>query len=312
MIRYLSIEEFGQWYASARILESRFIGKDWAEVYSGEVLFLAFGNSQIDEVWLVGSLRKFGLRLAITPSGLPSVGFATAKESADRATRIAEGLQFLRGRGFHWIHLDFPPEWCTSAPECEGFNRFSKRTYRLQTLGLIEPVESGFSSSARNMIQKARRVGLSVSLSSDNTASMALIRSFLSSLNLNHLIHRYTRMQEILPTESLVLINVTKGERVLWTGLFLKEGKGMYYLAGARNRDYPENSANAFGIHFAISHAHHEGLAFFDFEGSVIPAVEKFFQSFNPVRMDYFAYEYQNPLLRWLRTWKHMLSFRKS
>jgi hypothetical protein len=310
MIRYLSIEEFGQWYASARILESRFIGKDWAEVYSGEVLFLAFGNSQIDEVWLVGSLRKFGFRLAITPSGLPSVGFATAKESADRATRIAEGLQFLRGRGFHWIHLDFPPEWCVSDAECEGFQRMEKRTYRLYVKGLSHEIESDFSAPTRNMIHKARRIGLQAVESSDPKESISLIRSFLVDMGLESKARSYSLMLDKLPKDSLLAVNVTSAQRVLWAGLFLKSGNGLYYLAGARNSEYSENSANAFGLHFAIGYARTSEVEFFDFEGSSLPTIERFFLGFNPVRLDYYSFDYQTPVLKWLRKWRHVIVHR--
>lgn len=312
MIRCLSIEEFSQWHATARIVESRFIGKEWVDVYRKEVLLLAFGENIIEEVWMVSNKRKYGFRMAITPPGLPSVGFATVLQPSDRSARIIEGLIFLRKKGFHWVHLDFPPEWCEHSKECEGFYRTDKRTYRIQTAELQEPVEMDFSPSTRNMIQKARRIGLSASESTDAGKSLVLIRTFLNRLGLAHLGDCYSRMLDKLPPESLLVVNVTREEQVLWVGLFLKTGNGVYYLAGARNTHYTENSANAFGLHFAIEYARRSGFGFFDFEGSSIPSVEKFFQGFNPARLNYAAYDYQVPVFSWIKKCKHILWSGKS
>lgn len=78
-----------------------------------------------------------------------------------------------------------------------------------------------------------------------------------------------------------------------------------YYLGGARNPRVPEGNALSHLLWRAIQMARSRGQQIFDFEGSMDPGVERFFQSFGAQKQPYMVLHRPGPLWwetgRWIR-----------
>jgi Acetyltransferase (GNAT) domain len=83
-----------------------------------------------------------------------------------------------------------------------------------------------------------------------------------------------------------------------------------YYLTGGSNGQYSEAMSGL--MWHAIKHAQQIGAAHFDFEGSNINSINKFFSNFAPTATSYFRISKTNtPLLKWMQKISDFLKFRQ-
>lgn len=78
-----------------------------------------------------------------------------------------------------------------------------------------------------------------------------------------------------------------------------------YYLAGGTDAAFYGSGAMSFLMNFAIEHAYLQGKLFFDFEGSMLPNINRFFKNFSPIEKSYLSISKINStILRIIRTFK--------
>lgn len=84
-------------------------------------------------------------------------------------------------------------------------------------------------------------------------------------------------------------------EAILWN---IWDGTRAYYLVGAKNPEVKDNHAMTMLIWHAIAHSRKLGKKTFDFEGSMVPGVERFFRTFG-ARRELYAVLGKNKSMVW-------------
>jgi len=173
----------------------------------------------------------------------------------------------------------------------QGYHQTTRYTYVLDYAGGIEAVKKGMSQTLRNTIRKAEKSGFTARTDLNPEDGFALVRSTLEQRSPN----------SALPLERYVKLNDALQERRAATffGAFDKDGalqavsyivhdsRAAYYLLAGRNVEEEHSPAGAFVLWEAIKYfADKAGR--FDFEGSMIQGVERFFRSFGGRQMPYF------------------------
>ena len=69
----------------------------------------------------------------------------------------------------------------------------------------------------------------------------------------------------------------------------MHDSQTAYYLLGGYQAEERHHGAGALAVFEAIQHCREIGLKTFDFEGSVIPAIEKYFRGFGGQLKPYFS-----------------------
>ena len=78
-----------------------------------------------------------------------------------------------------------------------------------------------------------------------------------------------------------------------------------YYLAGGTDASYYGSGAMSYLMHTAIEKAASMGKKKFDFEGSMIPGVNRFFRNFNPIETHYVTLAKIDSIwMKWYKKWK--------
>lgn len=78
-----------------------------------------------------------------------------------------------------------------------------------------------------------------------------------------------------------------------------------YYLAGGTDATFYGSGAMSYLMHTAIEKAAAMGKKKFDFEGSMIPGVNRFFRNFNPFETHYVTLaKIDSILMKWYKKWK--------
>lgn len=162
-----------------------------------------------------------------------------------------------------------------------GFKVIPNYTYVLDLSISQEQMLQDMSSERRKNISKAGRDGLCTR----PAASMEEIRSLVLAT--------FTRQQKTVDRKGLDAIlfryatstnsfafTTYREDRPIATCFVVHDAKTAYYLLGGYCAEDRHHGAGAAAMFEAVRHAREIGLKAFDFEGSVIPAIERYFRGF--------------------------------
>ncbi len=163
-----------------------------------------------------------------------------------------------------------------------GFKVIPAYTYRLDLSSSLEQIKREMSSERRKNITKAGRDGLTVRLTTDLNVVKQL---HLATFNRQKMQVNQTWMNAILfkYANSLNSYSYTtyRADNIpVATCFVVYDSITAYYLIGGYRADLGHHGAGALAMFEAIKHAKEIGIKIFDFEGSVVPAIERYFRGF--------------------------------
>ena len=275
----------------------------WLDVTAGS------GNWGVAEVKQNGQIvasmpwmltKRFGLNVITQPGLTQSLGpwIADPPPSTKYAKRLAREKDLSEALidqlpDYKLFRQNFAPEITNWLPfYWRGFQQTTKYTYRLPDLADIQIVWEGFQSKVKTDIRKAEKQGVVVERSSD-------IDSFLDVNELTFL-----RQGKKLPySRSFVKRLFAACEENDAGAIFLARGKDgrvhagnllvfnqhcAYYLMGGGDPEIRNSGATSLAMWQAIQFASTVSRIF-DFEGSMIEPIERYFRGFGAVQTPYFA-----------------------
>jgi hypothetical protein len=162
-----------------------------------------------------------------------------------------------------------------------GYKVIPKYTYLIDLASPREQILKNMSSIRRNDISKATRDGLGV----EPTTDMGIVRDLvlatfgrqqkgLDRACLEAILFRYAK-----PSNSYAFSTYRQGKPIA-TCFVVHDAQTAYYLLGGYDAQDRHHGAGALAVVEAIKRAQDQGLKTFDFEGSVMPAIEKYFRGF--------------------------------
>lgn len=215
-----------------------------------------------------------------------------ASERARRANEVKRLEELLEaiGRAAH-VEARCNPAFDYWTPlSWHGFTQTTRYTWRLPRLDDLEEIFGGVRENIRREIRKAQKRGVSV--------EEGTLEAFEE-------IHRGTAAhQEIVGfergAEALRAIEAAAGARgarrillardgdgrVHAAGYFVRDERWVYYLIGGSDPGLRTSGAASLVLWKGIEYAAEQGLGF-DFEGSMIRGVERFFRAFAGVPVPY-------------------------
>ena len=163
-------------------------------------------------------------------------------------------------------------------------------TYRLDLSVTLEQMIKNMSSERRKNITSAKRDGLSVRMTTDMIIVRDLVlgtfrrqKKFVDQASLEAILFRYAN-----PLNSFALTSY-RGEHPIATCFVIHDAHTAYYLLGGYSDDEKHHGAGASAMFEAIKRSKEMGLKIFDFEGSVIPAIERYFRGFGGELTSYYT-----------------------
>lgn len=248
------------------------------------------------------SMRKnrYGLKIISQPALTQVLGplISELPNNAKYATRLAREKDLMEALidqlpDYQVFRQNFAPEITNWLPfYWKGFQQTTRYTYRLANLGDPEVVWSGFQDKIRTDIRKAKKLGVVVQQCSD-------IDSFL---DVNELTFRrqgiklpygrsyVKRLFAACQASEAGTIFLARGRdgRVHAGNLLVWNEHCAYYLMGGGDPELRNSGATSLAMWHAIQFAATVSQVF-DFEGSMIEPVERFFRGFGAMQIPYFA-----------------------
>ena len=167
-----------------------------------------------------------------------------------------------------------PFTWC-------GYKVVPNYTYLLNLAVPLDQIRKNMSPIRRNDISKGTRDGLVVKQTTDLAVVRDLVlatfgrqEKFVDKGYLEAILFRYAN-----PANSFGFTTY-RGENPISTCFIVHDAKTAYYLLGGYRAQDRHHGAGPLAVFAAIRRAQELGLKTFDFEGSMVPAIERYFRGF--------------------------------
>ncbi len=163
-----------------------------------------------------------------------------------------------------------------------GFSQTTNYTWRLHDLSDLGAAEAAMRPNIRGDIRKARKQGVEVT--QEGVAEFLELHAASTqgleqlALDTRHTLERVDEPARERGSRRVLMARGVDGKAHAG-GYFVQDERAVYYLAGASDATLRSSGATSLLIWTAIEFAAEFGLAF-DFEGSMIPSIERFFRAF--------------------------------
>ncbi len=234
--------------------------------------------------------RRYGFKALAQPHLTPFLGPWFRPSTAKGASQYSDQYQLAaeliaKLPRFDVFRQNCCPEWTNwLAFHWAGFSQQTRYTYRLCDLSDLDAVWSGFHQSARRAIRSAQKETEIVA--SDDVDRLCDLHE-----------RTYAQRGYPMPYRREVLFRIVDG--ALRTGharfvyaqdskrnihainFIVYDERAAYYLVGGSDKRFRESGAATLLMWDAIQFAAQKS-AVFDFEGSMVQGIERFFRNFNP------------------------------
>jgi hypothetical protein len=259
---------------------------------------------------------RFRSTWLMQPKLTPYLGPWLRQTPASLSNRLAEQKELMTELidalpPFDLFRQRFSPELAYWLPFCwRGFQQTTRYTYRLGNLKDFESVSAGFRDNIRREIRKAQRVlTIRDDLGLDCFARVWALTFERQGSRLpvsNDLVHRLDQACEKRSCRKMLFAQDRQG-RVHATAYIVWNKKCAYYLMAGADPDLRTSGAGSLVLWEAIKFAAMVSEQF-DFEGSMIETVERFFRAFGGTPVPYFSIQKLSSGMHFLRGLYHSAS----
>lgn len=237
---------------------------------------------------------KWGFRYAYQPAFVQQLGVISLNESIDEY--LEEFLPLIKK---HFSYIDIKLNYQHS-----GELRLNNYTLDLNTP--LEKLQMNFSRSFKEAFKQSKKHGGRLYFSNDLTQALAFNASlydFRSVSIKQEEYQRFGKLCEALKAVGQCIIPTwMDGDQVIAQAIVLKDSKRYYLMTSACLEEGRAKRANHALMYYFLEHLCGESMTF-DFEGSNIPGVAKFYESMGGVLETYppMQANYLPKLLAWLK-----------
>ena len=229
------------------------------------------------------------IRHLTNPPFAPHIGLCFENPSQNPAKRTAYAKSVLKSLSEFFsslpaqvITLTLPPQHLDMQPFIwNNFKVVPHYTYRLPLTGLSEKqILQGFSPERRNDLKKAEKDGIHCEQSADYEIVRKMVEYTYSRKGKQLRSSLLSNILDRFPKENSYAWVSYQDEQPIAAAFVVYDHTTAYYLLGGYNPDRKHQGAGALAVHNALLHARKLNLSVFDFEGSMLPEVERYFRGF--------------------------------
>lgn len=284
----------------------------WLQNYPGEQIFqcaILNNNNDVIGCFNYFVFKKTVFKFIITPPFSPDIGlfYLNPSESVvgkhsfnkDVARCLAD---YFNVQGAHYVNINLPKDMSDTQPFVwEKYLSRNRYSYWLGLSGTKEDLWNNLASEKRKSINKAVKDGLEIRQTKDPDLVYSLV---IQSLKRNQIAKNTAILKNILHSlsnenSSFAFVAYQDGQPVGATFCMVTKTKAVYIFGGF-NFENKHHGAGVSCMWQSILKAKELGLAIFDFEGSMNPAIERYFREFGGELTPYFNVQKIKPFLNLL------------
>ncbi|MEI6346747.1 MAG: GNAT family N-acetyltransferase [Bacteroidota bacterium] len=282
-------------------IEQVFNSVDWMDNYTSKMIFCGIydNGTRLLAAFYYFSDKLFGVPYYHCPPYSPYNGFTSKLSSKNFAgsqgeikrimTVIATYFDKLSSKAI--IKIAFPPDCVDMQPFIwQKFKVIPNYTYRISLSQSIDEISAKMTTERRNDIKKAIKDGITVEKCNDQNLVKGLVEKTFDRKSLSVSPDFLQKILFEFATEknSFGFISYQNGIPIATT-FCIFDNHTAYYLLGGYDNTKKHSGAGALALWSAIEHSKSLNLNTFDFEGSMIIPVEKYFRGFGGTITPYYT-----------------------
>ena len=295
VIREITAEGRPGYDGSSVMYGSIFTGPEWSGLFGDRIARygLYAGGGLIGGFYLYRE-KRFGLSVCCNPPLTPSTGLFFRDDTKNPAKAMDKSkevmslmAEFIDGMNYPLVSLSFDKDTVDMQPFIwRDFKVVPQYTYVMDLSRSGDDIWRGMSGEKRNDITRAAKDGLEVRKINDYAIVKSLVQKTFSrqkkeiegsGLNgsMNKVLFDFANEDN-----SFAFAAFGKDGPVACT-FCVHDGKTAYYLLGGYDSARRHHGAGAMCIWESILHAKRSlSLPYFDFEGSMVRSIERYFRGF--------------------------------
>lgn len=278
-----------------------FASQKWMSIYGNSLSVIGIYK---DEQQLIGGFyffktKKASLPFIKLPPYTPHCCLFWLSDSKNKASQnnvtkevMTEVCDYISKQHAALTILAFPWQIKDLQPFIwNNFKVIPHYTYHLALNQSIEEIRANYDSKNRNAINKSLKEGVEVRL--NHVPNNTLYDYFVSSLqttdaNIYH--HELHQLFTVFAdTTNSFSMNAYLADKNIGNVFCAYDANTCYYLLGGVDKNAGVQGINNLLVDKCIENAQLLGCQTFDFEGSMLKGVEKFFRSFGPELVPYYT-----------------------
>jgi GNAT acetyltransferase-like protein len=279
---------------------SVFNSPGWLAMYGNKLqLFGVYsGDDELAGAFFLYRDSKAGFSVFKNPPYTPHIGWIFENRSQNHARALSENKKameviadFMQSLPVGVISCAFPFSASDMQPFAwRKFKVVPNYTYQLPLALPAEELERRMATEPRNRLRKAVKEGLSVEKITDyDVVKMLVLKTFKRK---NKAINK-ALLDKILSgfadaSNSFAFAALNNGQPVSAT-LTIHDKSTAYYLLGGYDPAAKHGGGGNLCMWQSILHSRELGMETFDFEGSMLPEVERFFRGFGADLVPYYT-----------------------
>lgn len=290
-INLLSDSEKPRYDELAKKCGTVFSSLDWLKIFADKVRIYGIHdkNGGIVGGFYIYTERRFSFKISRNPPFTPMIGLfleIKAKNPVAIMDFWKEVLSllanFLDKLPCAVISVSLSKEIVDTQPFVwKKFKVVPGYTYVLDLDNSVDDIRSDMSAEKRNDISKATRDGLTTKLVDDYSIVKSLV---LKTFSRQEMVANEYYLNKILfefaNKDNSFAFAAFRENLPIAVSFCICDSRTAYYLLGGYDDKNKHHGAGAFAVWEAIKHAQNLGLKQFDFEGSMVPQIERYFRGF--------------------------------
>lgn len=293
-----------------------FHSEAWLKTYDPQRLVqcaILNRNEEIIGCFLYYRFRKLGFHCVISPPFTPDIclfcidpsesvvgGHSFRKELMETLALYFDALKVA------YVHIHFPGHIIDTQPFIwKGYLSRNRYSYLIDLSATEEQLRANLSSEKRKSLNKAAKDGLEIVPVNDAETVYQLVCQSLdrSSQHANrqivkNIIYAFTGTPQVIVHAAQL-----HGQFLSVAFCLVSQNKALY-LFGGLDAGNKHHGAGVACMWNCILSARQKGLALFDFEGSMRPAIERYFREFGGALTPYYNVEKTSVVMKTLLTLK--------
>lgn len=278
-----------------------FGSKAWLSMYGKELVMIGIYK---DEHQMTGGFyylktKKFGFDFIKLPPYTPHCGLFYQSDSKNKASANSHAKEVMQEVCTYFSSLKsaltilaFPANVVDMQAFIWGkYKVVPNYTYRIDLAQSMEEIRSHFDPKNRNAINKALKEGVETALNAYSKEEVfRFFKENLSATGANiyeEILQKI--MLEFSSDANAFCFSAHQNGRLLGMVYCIFDREACYYLLGSVDKQAGIQGVNNLLVQKGIERAKELGCNIFDFEGSMLKGVEKFFRSFGPELFPYFT-----------------------
>ena len=282
------------------IADSVFLSNAWLAIYDDalEAYGIFNGAEQLMGGFVLYRQKRKGITYYRNPPFMSTINLFFENMAQNKAKRLSENKKYMNAMADFLDSLSYGvlsvylPEKHIDMQHFfwKNFKVVPNYTYQIDLEQDLELIEKNYSNERRKNIKKAAKDGVEVKLTKD----LGVVKEMVShTFNRKEKDYDQGLVRKILDSfadedNSFAFVSYQNG-KALAASFYVYDEQKVYYLLGGYDNKNKHQGAGAMAMDAAIKFSKEKGLKIFDFEGSMLPEVEKYFRGFGGDLIPYYS-----------------------